>query len=318
MALRRRLRRAGSRRAPRARPRAAPRWARACPPRAGSRARACAAARASTLSAWRSDQANTSTATAALPSPTAASAAGPRRPARRAATFPTAAAASIGVTRCEPQRSCSLSCVGGVRVALVAGDRLVLHAVVRGQVAAAQRHQRGHHAHAAPPPPRGPTRARARRADGLRRRARAAPIAPSVRASCIGSRAAGSARLTSGITAIASASLITPRTPGIALGHAAAQARLAPRGHLDLAGVGRARPPPSASARARAGRCAAPSRRAAACPRAPAWSPEHLLRRDRRRRRAARPRSSTGTRSSAPCMSGMASKRSILRCGKKP
>ena len=43
----------------------------------------------------------------------------------------------------------------------------------------------------------------------------AAPIAPSVRASCMGSRAAGSARLTSGITAIASASLTTPRTPGM-------------------------------------------------------------------------------------------------------
>ena len=39
----------------------------------------------------------------------------------------------------------------------------------------------------------------------------------------------------------------------------------------------RARPPPSASGRARAGRCAAPSRRAAACRRAPASSPEHLL-----------------------------------------
>ena len=61
------------------------------------------------VSAWRSDQAKTSTATAALPSATAASAAGPRRPARRAATLPTAAAASIGATRFEPQRSCSLS-----------------------------------------------------------------------------------------------------------------------------------------------------------------------------------------------------------------
>ena len=33
--------------------------------------------------------------------------------------------------------------------------------------------------------------------------------------SCIGSLAAGSARLTRGITAMASASLVTPRTPGI-------------------------------------------------------------------------------------------------------
>ena len=46
---------------------------------------------------------------AALPSPTTASAAGPRSPARRTATFPTAAAASIGATRCDPQRSCSLA-----------------------------------------------------------------------------------------------------------------------------------------------------------------------------------------------------------------
>ena len=65
--------------------------------------------RVSAESGWRSPHANISTATAALPSPTAASAAG--RAGRRGAapTFPTAAAASIGATRCEPQRSCSLS-----------------------------------------------------------------------------------------------------------------------------------------------------------------------------------------------------------------
>ena len=42
----------------------------------------------------------------------------------------------------------------------------------------------------------------------------AAPIEPSVFRSCIGSRASGSARLTIGITAIASASFTTPRIPG--------------------------------------------------------------------------------------------------------
>src|SRR5215211_3935086 len=63
--------------------------------------------RVSRESGWRSPHAKTSTATAALPRPTATSAAGPRRPARRAATLPSAAVASIGATRWDPQRSCS-------------------------------------------------------------------------------------------------------------------------------------------------------------------------------------------------------------------
>ena len=42
----------------------------------------------------------------------------------------------------------------------------------------------------------------------------AAPIDPSVFMSCIGRRASGSARFTSGITTIASASFTTPRIPG--------------------------------------------------------------------------------------------------------
>src|SRR5215211_3700992 len=63
--------------------------------------------RVSRESGWRSPHAKTSTATAALLKQTATSAAGPRRPARRAATLPSAAVASIGATRWDPQRSCS-------------------------------------------------------------------------------------------------------------------------------------------------------------------------------------------------------------------
>ena len=66
----------------------------------------------------------------------------------------------------------------------------------------------------------------------------AAPIAPSVRRSCIGSRASGSARLTSGMTAMASASFTMPRTPGKRSAAAAAQVGLSARGDLQLALVG--------------------------------------------------------------------------------
>ena len=65
----------------------------------------------------------------------------------------------------------------------------------------------------------------------------AAPIAPSVLTSCIGSRASGSARLTSGITAIASASFMTPRTPGTASAALAPRLGLGPDATLISPGV---------------------------------------------------------------------------------
>src|SRR4051794_17155740 len=133
--------------------------------------------RASAVSAWRSDQANTSTAKAMLPSPTSVSASGPRSPARRAATLPAAGLAMSGATRVEPQRRGSLSAataspsrsvppvrfwpapvgaaalvlfvdVAGLLVLLVPADRLVLGAVVGREVRAAQREQRRHQAQA--------------------------------------------------------------------------------------------------------------------------------------------------------------------------
>ena len=173
---------------------------------------------------WRSDQAKTSTATAALPGRRS-----PRRPARagRRAARRRCPSAGRGQHRRHQVGAAAvvlLVGVGGVAVVLVGGDRLVLDAVVGGQVAAAQRQQRRGQADQRPPPPRG--RDRARRSSGSRAAGgAAAPMAPSVRTSCIGSCASGSARLTSGITAIASASFTTPRRPGTPLGGAAAEGR---------------------------------------------------------------------------------------------
>ena len=178
---------------------------------------------------------------------------------RRAATFPTAAAPSIGATRFDPQRSCSFVGRAGVAVLLVGGDRLVLDAVVRRQVPGAQSHQCGREAHQADRClSRASVRASARGGERIAwpREGRAGHCTERGRCPARQARG-GSARLTSGITATASASLVRPRTPGIASGRRH-PARFGTRGHLDPAvaianggrpGVG---PVP-------AGRCAAPS-----------------------------------------------------------
>ena len=144
-----------------------------------------------------------------------------RRPAASGARAPGAAAACparleaiIGAIRCEPQRSCSLAASRGVVVVLlVGGDRLVLDAVVLGELAAAQREQRRGERERRRAPPR--RRRRARGGAAARRRAWRRPSTPSTAASWNGSRASGSAalderddghRLGRGAA--------TPRTPG--------------------------------------------------------------------------------------------------------
>ena len=94
-----------------------------------------------------------------------------------------------------------------------------------------------------------------------------APIATATVASWKGSCACGSARLTSGMTAIASPRRTTPRTPAIRPS-AAAHARLGARRRRRCCRRRRGRPRPSGRARARAARCAGPSRPGAACRRA--------------------------------------------------
>ena len=103
-----RPRRGGSRPARRGRPRAGARPARACRSGAGSRSRGAGAARAARVSALRSHQAKTSTAAAVEAIATAPPAIGPGfSTARRSSSVPARLEASIGATRCEPQRSCS-------------------------------------------------------------------------------------------------------------------------------------------------------------------------------------------------------------------
>ena len=145
--------------------------------------------------------------------------------------------------------------VGGVVGRLVGGDRLVLDAVVLGQLAGAQREHGGRQ------------RARAPRRSRRRRRASAASWAPPSEAAAAtpitaglsnGSLVAGIVFLTSGITANASPSRTTPRTPGtpstprtLGFGRRRPGSRRACR----------ARRPPSGSGRAPAGCRAGPYRR---------------------------------------------------------
>ena len=132
------------------------------------------------------------------------------RSARRDAAAPTAPSRS-GATRCDPQRSCSLAVVAASTPLLVAGDGLVLGAVVAHEIAAAQRHERGHD----PDQRRGELAAEApapahdrrqRGADERRRR-------PRCRARTRGARRAGSRRITGSATNI-SAMRTMPRANG--------------------------------------------------------------------------------------------------------
>ena len=160
-------RRAGSRRARRGPPRAGPRWARACRRRAAARGRA-GAGRAR-------PRCRRGARTRRTPRR--------RRPPRRAETAASASLAGPledaaqqrdarevgGQQRRHEVRAAAVVLLGGVArvvvAGLVGGDRLVLDAVVGGDVAAAQRDERGHErerGHAASPPT--PPRARLRRA----------------------------------------------------------------------------------------------------------------------------------------------------------
>ena len=136
------LRRAGSRRAPRGRPRAGARRARACRAAAGARSPGRRSARASGVPALRSHQAKTSTAAAVEATATPAPATGPGF----SITLPHEQRAGDvgGQQRRDEVRAAAVVLLGGVgRVGvlvgrLVGGDRLVLDAVVGGQLAAAQ------------------------------------------------------------------------------------------------------------------------------------------------------------------------------------
>ena len=164
--------------------------------------------------------------------------------------------------------------VGGVRAVLVAGDRLVLHAVVRGEVAAAEREQRRRQAQSATAASRPAVRgrcARAGRADRLPRERRGAHRAerparpasagapPAARASRAGSRP--SPRPASSRRA-RPARARPPCRRGPACGPRRPSAR---RRRC-------ARRRPSGWARAPAVRCEAPCRRAGVCPREPGRS----------------------------------------------
>ena len=162
--------------------------------------------------------------------------------------------------------------VGGVEAAaLIGADRLVLDAVVGGQVAVAKRGRRGQQAE------QRRSRPHAGRAAADRRRARAggSPRSPrrwpaptaSTRGSSIGSRAAGRRRRATG----------RPRTPRRAAAdrEAAASSPAAParrpawgRRTPRSGRRGCARPPPRRWGRGSAGRCEAPSRRGEAAARA--------------------------------------------------
>ena len=208
-------RREGSRRGRRAPPRAGRSSGSRVPSARWSswpgRRRACARR----VSAWRSDQAKTSTAAAIDDSATAAFGAGPGRPSsRRTSDGPGHVRDEHRRQRFEPQRSCSFAASAASRVLLVGGDRLVLDAVVGGQLAAAQREQRGREQRA-PPPPRSPG---PRGRDGAAR-SRPPPRPPPRRSPGRPGRAVAppAARaLTSGITASASARRASPRAPGTA------------------------------------------------------------------------------------------------------
>ena len=217
---------------------------------------------------------------------------------RRSSSVPARLAASIGATRCEPQRSCSLAASRGVVVVgLVGADRLVLDAVVGGELAAAQGEQRGHERDGG----RGGLAAGAAHAAAQQRRRPATrrPRRPSTPASWNGSRASGSAAL-------------DERDDGQRLGQAhdaahaghrvgGAQPRLAAGGGLDVAGVGAHGRRPVR----RAVDQQPVAQRHAAQPQLPVGvaHPSSLLGRSAKNS-AAKPRSRTSMRSSAECISG--------------
>ena len=152
----------------------------------------------------------------------------------------------------------------GVGVLLVARDRLVLDAVVGGELRVVQGKGRGRHARARR------QRARCRRCgrpDAARRRS--APTMPSIAASTFassnGSCTSGTRRLITGSSANASPRRAMPRTPGRSA-TLASQARLGAGLDAQARRPSRAARPPSGRARARAARCAAPCRRAAPSP----------------------------------------------------
>ena len=234
---------------------------RGCPPHAGSRA-GRRNRRVNREFGWRSLQANTSTATAALPTPTATSAAGPRSPARRAATLPMARGREHRSHQVRAAAIVLLRRLGRRLAVLVGGDRLVLNAVVGRQLArraGQQRRREAHEGHRRLAAHVAAARVRFLRAAARRPLARIAwpPSArrPSRRGSAdpASAVAPGSARLTR-ITAIASASLHAahPGTPSAALPPRSGLGPAPP----DLARIvahGRA-----SRARARAARCAGP------------------------------------------------------------
>ena len=210
----RRLRARGRRRARPRRPRAGPACGSAVAkpvlelvagPR--QRARAGAARGCACIQAKSSVDAATRHGRGAEPRGRAGSAAG----ARLASRLPAVVVARSGPTRCEPQRSCSR----GARLAvLVAADRDVLGAVVGGERAVAQRRAAPGASESEP----ADQLLRRRRRAGCGARPRGRRCAPTIEAATPPSlerqRASGSARLSAGRTAKASASRAGPRSQG--------------------------------------------------------------------------------------------------------
>ena len=221
-------------------------------------------ARAVRDSLLRSHQAKTSTAAAVEASATALPASGPGRSTtlaqqqragdvggqhRRDQVRAAAVVLLVGVGR-----------VGGVVGRLVGGDRLVLDAVVLGQLAAAQReHGRGERDH---------------RGGGLAARAAHAPAQLGAAERRRGRDADHGRALERELGGGQRALDERDHRERLAEAHDAAHARdavdalharLAARRRPGSRRRGRARRPPSGSGRARAGRCAAPSRRGGAC-----------------------------------------------------
>ena len=142
---------------------------------------------------------------------------------------------------------------------LVAADRDVLGAVVRGELAAAQRERGGRERQEAREQllrsgPQAPRLANAAHGD------RRADHRRATRRLCIGSCASGSARFTCGRSANASARRAGPRRNGLV--HVRGAKALARRRNLDRAVLGRGSRTPTSWARARARRSGAPCRRA--------------------------------------------------------
>ena len=202
---------------------------------AGFRGRGCGRPLPAGSPWWRSLQANISTAIEAPPRPTAG--AGGRARVLDQPLQQQRAAGREQHHRHDQVGAAAVVLLGHrgdvLDVLLVGGDRLVLDAVVGGEVTVAERDERRERRRSPARSPRAaprpaPAGAAARSAPGSRRR-RPPPASPRRAAAPRRSR-----RRASGSTAIASASFSGPRRPGIFATRLGGQLRLALGGDLDL------------------------------------------------------------------------------------